>query len=92
MNVRNQREPIGDDRTAMTTPDALAPRLRHAYDIVVCGSSPGGSVAARRLDENPDAQMLLVDGGASDDADAVAEPSLWPTNIGSYRDWSLSAR
>jgi choline dehydrogenase len=89
MNFGNQREHIGDDRTAMTTPDALAPRLRPAYDIVVCGSGPGGSVAARRLAENSDAQVLLVEAGGSDDADAVAEPSMWPTNIGSDRDWSF---
>jgi hypothetical protein len=63
--------------------------LRPAYDIVVCGSGPGGSVAARRLAENSDAQVLLVEAGGSDDADAVAEPSMWPTNIGSERDWSF---
>ena len=82
MNVGNQREHIGDDRTAMTTPDALAPRLRAAYDIVVCGSGPGGSVAARRLADQTDAQVLLVEAGGSDDSDAVAEPITWPTLIG----------
>src|SRR5262245_53490748 len=89
MNFGDQREHIGDDRTAMTTPDALAPPLRRAYDIVVCGSGPGGSVAARRLAEMTDAQVLLVEAGGGDDADAVAEPSMWPTNIGSDRDWSF---
>jgi choline dehydrogenase len=46
---------------------ALQPR----YDFVVCGAGTSGSVIARRLAENPDAQVLLLEAGGSDDVPSV---------------------
>ncbi|MGF7155409.1 GMC family oxidoreductase N-terminal domain-containing protein [Novosphingobium gossypii] len=35
--------------------------------------------------------MLLIEAGGSDEAEAVLDPALWPTNLGSERDWGFQA-
>lgn len=35
--------------------------------------------------------MLLLEAGGSDEAESVLNPALWPTNLGSERDWSFEA-
>lgn len=40
--------------------------LRAAYDFIVCGSGSSGAVVARRLAENPNASVLLIEAGGSD--------------------------
>ena len=71
-------------------------RLRHAlkpdYDFIVCGAGASGSVVGRRLAEDPDVQVLLVEAGGSDDVDSVLDPSRWPTNLSSDRDWGFQAQ
>ncbi|WP_236034093.1 GMC family oxidoreductase [Belnapia mucosa] len=69
----------------------LSARLQSRYDVVVCGAGASGSVVARRLAENPDVQVLLLEAGGSDEAEAVLDPALWPTNLGSERDWGFQA-
>lgn len=69
----------------------LSARLRPRYDVVVCGAGASGSVVARRLAENPQVQVLLLEAGGSDEAEAVLNPALWPTNLGSERDWGFLA-
>jgi choline dehydrogenase len=44
----------------------LTSELRPSYDFVVCGSDSSGSVVARRLAENPDVSVLLLEAGGSD--------------------------
>lgn len=61
------------------------------YDFVVCGAGSSGSVVAGRLAQNPDVRVLLVEAGSHDAVPAVAEPGLWPTNLGSKRDWGFRA-
>jgi choline dehydrogenase len=40
--------------------------LRSTYDYIVIGSGASGSVVARRLAENRDAQVLLLEAGGDD--------------------------
>ena len=65
--------------------------LKPAYDFIVCGAGAAGSVIARRLAENAACTVLLIEAGGSDDAEAVLDPALWPTNLGSERDWGFQA-
>ncbi|MET0313111.1 MAG: GMC family oxidoreductase N-terminal domain-containing protein [Hansschlegelia sp.] len=69
----------------------LTASLRPDYDFVICGAGSAGSVVARRLAENPDVQVLLIEAGGSDEAEAVLDPSQWPANLGSERDWGFQA-
>src|SRR5258708_17033615 len=66
--------------------------LKPQYDVIVCGSGSSGSVVARRVAENPNVSVLLLEAGGDDDVPSVMEADQWPLNLGSERDWNFHAR
>src|ERR1700682_6024004 len=70
----------------------LGAELRPQYDFVVCGSGSSGSVVARRLAENADVSVLLLEAGGPDDVPEVMRAEQWPANLGSERDWNFAAQ
>src|SRR6202162_1649400 len=70
----------------------LAKELKSRYDFIVCGSGSSGSVVARRLAENPDLSVLLLEAGGEDDVPEVMRAEQWPLNLGSEQDWNFTAQ
>jgi choline dehydrogenase len=66
--------------------------LKSQYEFIVCGSGSSGSVVSRRLAENPEVNVLLLEAGGTDDVANVTEAIQWPTNLGSERDWGFQAQ
>jgi hypothetical protein len=70
----------------------LTSELKPQYDFIVCGSGSSGSVVARRLAENSEVEVLLLEAGGNDDVPAVMEANQWLLNLGSERDWAFRAQ
>ncbi|MDT5308287.1 MAG: choline dehydrogenase [Mycobacterium sp.] len=70
----------------------LHAELKPQYDFVVCGAGSSGSVVARRLAENADVGVLLLEAGGDDDVPEVMRAEQWPLNLGSERDWNFATQ
>jgi choline dehydrogenase len=90
----NSPDPFGVEflNRVRTNQARLTSALKLQYDFIVCGSGSSGSVVARRLAENPDVSVLLLEAGGDDDVPSVTEPNQWPLNLGSERDWGFQAQ
>jgi choline dehydrogenase len=66
--------------------------LKPQYDFIVCGSGSSGSVVVRRLAENPNVSVLLLEAGGDDDVPSVMDADKWPLNLGSERDWKFQSQ
>lgn len=66
-------------------------RIASHYDFIVCGGGTAGCVVARRLSDDPQVSVLLLEAGGSDRVPAVLDTTLWMSNICSERDWGYSA-
>lgn len=91
MSNSEMEDPVQFDRRMMDNQARLRARLRESYDFIVCGGGASGSVVARRLAENPDAHVLLLEAGGGDEVETVLDPAQWPLNLGSDRDWGFQA-
>jgi choline dehydrogenase len=93
MNSKSAKQ-SGTDFTerVRTNQGKLRSDLKSQYDFIVCGSGSSGSVVARRLAENPDVNVLLLEAGGDDDLPEVMEVGRWPMNLGSERDWSFQSQ
>src|SRR6202521_312829 len=65
--------------------------LRSNYDYIVIGSGASGTVVARRLAENPDAQVLLLEAGGEDLKPGILITETWFFNQGGEFDWNFAA-
>jgi len=87
--------PVPSPETASARPapdrEPLAERIAPAYDVVICGGGTAGCVLARRLSDDPNLRVLLLEAGGSDRVPAVLDTTLWMSNIGSERDWGYRA-
>src|SRR5215469_624977 len=58
-----------------------------SYDYLVVGAGSAGCALARRLSDNPDVSVALIEAGGSDDLPGISAPAeyfgLWGTDI----DW-----
>src|SRR5260370_35134144 len=70
----------------------LTSALKPQYDFIVCGSGSSGSVLARRLAENPNVSVLLLEAGGDDDVPRVMAADKWPLNLASERDWTFQPK
>jgi choline dehydrogenase-like flavoprotein len=65
--------------------------MRYEADFVVVGAGSAGCAVARRLIDETDATVLVLEAGESDlGIAAISNPERWIENLGTSRDWNYS--
>jgi len=66
-----------------------AARLKRSYDYVVVGTGSAGCALVWSLSRSrPNAEILVLEAGGWDTGEAVEDPRLWFTNLGTERAWN----
>jgi len=90
--MKNHKSVVGFEERVQLNQRWLRSNLKSQYDFIVCGSGSSGSVVARRLAENPEVSVLLLEAGGDDDVPSVTDPLRWFENLGTERDWKFAAQ
>jgi choline dehydrogenase len=72
--------------------EIMSESIRTHYDFIVCGGGSAGCVLARRLAEDPNVSVLLLEAGGSDRVPQAIDSTQWMWNIGTSRDWGFKAQ
>lgn len=72
--------------------EARRAALRPSYDYIIVGAGAAGAVVARRIAENPDASVLLLEAGGDDLTASILTPETWFFNQGTAADWQFAAQ
>ncbi|MDM9648670.1 FAD-dependent oxidoreductase [Rhizobium sp. S163] len=67
-------------------------RARRRYDVIIVGSGASGSVIARRLSDDPNINVLLLEAGGMEYPAAVDDAARWTESISGPQDWSITTR
>ena len=65
--------------------------LKSSYDYIVIGSGASGAVVARRLAENRETTVLLLEAGGEDLKPSILMTETWVFNQGTDVDWGFQA-
>lgn len=61
------------------------------YDYIIVGAGSAGSVIARRLTEDTEAKILVLEAGGSEaEIPGISDPLRWQENFGSAIDWNYA--
>src|SRR5882672_2174940 len=61
------------------------------FDYEIVGAGSAGCVVTRRLIENTDATVLVLEaGGSAEGIASISNPALWTDNFGSQYDWDYA--
>lgn len=72
----------GGKAFAKSSTEAEAPGSRKEYDYIIVGAGSAGSSLAYRLATETDAEILLLEGGGSDNIPEIHDPAAWGQALG----------